>query len=286
MDRYYECGGRSLDTARAYMAWVHNGASKSEKTVGDWIKSRGMAKEMTVITKCAHPELRDVTKSRLSPDCLEYDINTSLAVLDLDRVQILFPHRDDEQVPVGEIMDAFDNIVKDGLVEAIGASNWSARRVAEANEYARKNGRTPFTVIQTQWNMAQNKKENMLDQLLNCMTDEEYVKYLEIGLPVMAYSSQAVGFFAKYINGQEDTMAPRAKAYYTEENIRRAERAKIVCERIGCSPSALCIAYITCNPLDGYALIASSKMEQMEDSMTACDLAVDWETLKWITTGG
>ncbi|MFP3156063.1 aldo/keto reductase [Lachnospiraceae bacterium ZAX-1] len=282
LDKYYEAGGRTLDTGRAYMAWVHNGASKSEKTVGDWIRDRGV-KDMSIVTKCAHPELRDMNKSRLSPDCLSYDINTSLAVLRVDSVDCLLLHRDDTAVPVGEIMDTLDQFINEGLVRSIGASNWSIARICEANEYAKKHGKTPFTISQIQWNMAENQQENLLDPTCLCMTDKEYEGYLKANISVMAYSSQAVGFFSKFLSGNVESMRPRTKVYVTPENIRRAKRVEQICAQLSCTPEALCIAYITSNPVDGYAVIANSSMKQMEESLAAADFTIDQETMDSIT---
>jgi diketogulonate reductase-like aldo/keto reductase len=172
MDKYYEIGGRAIDTGRIYASYIRNGSSKSEKTVGQWIKERNVRKEFIVVTKGGHPEYSDIHRSRLAPECLEYDINTSLAVLDMDYVDIYFLHRDDKDVPVSEIMDTLDTFVKDG--------------------------KTPFTVSQIQWNMAYCRQEDMLDNTCLCMTDEEYKGYLNSNIPVMAYSPQAIGFFSKY----------------------------------------------------------------------------------------
>ena len=127
MDRYYEIGGRTIDTARFYAMWIHNGISKSEKTVGDWLRDRDVRDQMTIITKGGHPEYRNMQYSRLAPECIEYDINTSLCVLDLDYVDIYCLHRDDERIPVGEIVDVMDNVVKEGFARSIGVSNWSAK---------------------------------------------------------------------------------------------------------------------------------------------------------------
>jgi aryl-alcohol dehydrogenase-like predicted oxidoreductase len=282
MDRYFQVGGRTIDTGRIYMAWVHNGASKSEKTVGEWIRTRGVRDQMVVVTKGGHPELRNITCSRLAPECIEYDINTSLAVLGMDYVDVYFLHRDDERIPVGEIMDAMDQLVKDGLTRAIGASNWTVKRILEANEYALKHGKTPFTISQLQWNMADCKQEDLLDKTCLCMTREEYEGYQKSNLPVMAYSSQAVGFFSKYINSGATNLSARAKVFLTEKNIKRAQKVEMLCRALNCTPAALCIAFISCNPVDGYAIIGNSSMQQMEDSLTGVELTISQEEIDWI----
>ncbi len=282
MDKYYELGGRALDTARVYASYIPYGSSKSELAVGKWIKARGVRDEMVIVTKGGHPESRDLHKSRLSWDCLEYDISTSLAVLDMDRVDVYFLHRDDPTVPVSEIMDTLDEFVQRGLARALGASNWSLARIKEANEYAIRNGKTPFTVSQIQWNMAHFNKEDLLDDTCYCMDPNEYAGYRESEIPVMAYSTQAVGFFSKYLKSGESELSFRARMFLNERNIRKTEKVRVLCEKYGCTPAALAIAYITSNPVKGFALIGNLKMEHLLDSLSSIDLELDQETIDWL----
>jgi aryl-alcohol dehydrogenase-like predicted oxidoreductase len=235
------------------------------------------------VTKGGHPEFRDLHYSRLAPECLEFDINTSLAVLDVDYIDVYFLHRDDERIPVGEIMDALDQFVGDGLCKVLGASNWTTKRIMEANEYALKHNKTPFSISQVQWSIAHCPQEALPDQTTLVMADEDYANYLKMQMPAMAYSSQANGFFSKLISGGEAALKPRNKQiYWNETNVRRAKVIEQVCKELNCSPTALTLAYITCNPLDAYAIIGSARMEQLEDSLSAADLEIDHETIKRI----
>ena len=282
MDKYYELGGRCIDTARAYASYIPYGSSKSERAVGKWIKDRGVRDEMVVVTKGGHPEMRDLHRSRLSWDCLEYDINTSLAVLDMDAVDVYFLHRDDPAVPVSEIMDTLDEFVQRGMTRALGASNWSLERILEANRYALSQGKTPFTVSQIQWNLAHFNREDLLDETLTYLDREEYSGYLEAEIPVMAYSTQAVGFFSKYLKTGERDLSARARMFLNEQNIRKAKKVETLCNQRGCTPAALAISYITSNKLDGYALIGNVKMEHMLDSLSSIDLELDQATIDWL----
>lgn len=282
MDKYYEMGGRAIDTARIYATYMPNGSSKSEKTVGQWIKERNVRDEFIIITKGGHPEFRDMGRSRLAPECLEYDINTSLAVLDMDYVDVYFVHYDDVEVPVSEIMDTLDIFVKQGMTRALGASNWSLSRVLEANEYANKNGKTPFSVSQIQWNMAHCRLEDMLRDGAHCMTSAEYKGYLESNIPVMAYSAQAIGFFSKYLKNGVKALSDRAKIFLNDINIKRAEKVKFLCEKFDCTPAALAISYITSNPLEGFAIIGNLRMERFMDTLSNIDLQLDKETIEWL----
>ena len=70
--------------------------------------------------------------------------------------------------------------------------------------------------------------------------------------------------------------------YCTDVNKKRAEKVRQLCEKLGCSPAALCVAYITCNPVDGYAVVSNSTMKQMEDTLTGVDLKITQDMIDWI----
>ena len=284
MDRYFEAGGRAMDTGRVYVAWVKGGASQSERNLGDWMRSRGVRGEMTVITKGGHPEWRAIHHSRLAPECIEYDIRTSLAVMDIEDIDIYFLHRDDEQIPVGEIMDALHEHVEEGLCKSVGASNWTIARILEANAYAAKHNKTPFTASQIQWTLADCHRYMLGDQTCLCMEPREYESYLAAEIPVLSYTSQARGFFTKYLEGGEAAVTRNGipSLFLTDVNIERAKKVAEVCERLGCSPAALGAAYVTDNKLDGYAIVGCSNMEQLEDTLTANDLTLEQKTIDYL----
>ncbi|MCB6365389.1 aldo/keto reductase [Intestinibacillus massiliensis] len=282
LDRYYALGGRTIDTARSYNGETKNGDSKAERTVCRWLRRSGARKEVTLVTKGGYPELRNLHCSRLSPDCIRYDINTSLAVLDQDYVDLFILHRDDPSIPVGEIVDAASEVVSDGLARAIGVSNWTTARIAEANAYALAHDKTPFTVSQLQWNMAHFTREMMADRTMLPMLPEDYKWYQENHFPVMAYTSQAVGFFSKYPAVGLEGLNPRARVFATPDNIARCERVTEICKELGCSAAALCVAYIANNAVDGYAVIGSSNLRQLEDTMTAADMIISQKVFEQI----
>ena len=292
MDRYFELTGRTIDTARSYNGEDHNGDSKSERTIARWLRKTGVRDEISLITKGAYPELRDLNYSRLSPDCIRYDINTSLAVLDQEYVEVFFLHRDDADVPVDEIVDATSQVVEDGLAKAVGVSNWTTDRINAANTYAKKKGKVPFTISEIQWNTGILTKEMQLEfstgplKGMVCMLPKDYEWYKSNDFSVMAYSSQAVGFFSKYLATGADSLHPRAKRYLTEPNIKRAHVIWDMSKELGCTPSQLITAYITNNPLDGYAVIGSHTIAQIEDVMGAADMVIDQEIIDQIDKAG
>ncbi|MGN0594118.1 MAG: aldo/keto reductase, partial [Hominimerdicola sp.] len=104
LDKYVELGGWCIDTARVYCDWLENGHNASEGVVGRWIKARNCREKIVLATKGGHPEMEHMYENRLNREELTKDLNDSLECLQTDYIDIYFLHRDDESVPVSEIM--------------------------------------------------------------------------------------------------------------------------------------------------------------------------------------
>lgn len=263
MDRFAEAGGNALDTARVY---GENGAS--EKTVGKWIRSRGIGKEIFLITKGGHPLFSSMHVSRLSREEIRFDMQCSLEALDRTAVDLYFLHRDDEKLSAEGIMDCLHELVQAGYTRALGASNWRAERIREANVYAEKAGKSPFAAAQLQWSYADYAPACQDDTLI-LMDDQEMSAYKKMpGLAVMAYTSQAEGIFSKgYLPDLSDA-AERHKKYVTEENIRRYQQLLEACRVRRITPTQYALHHIIRHPgLPGFALIGASNPEQLEESL-------------------
>lgn len=284
LDMYYEAGGRTLETSRSSFDGVPFGASQSEKTIRDWMTARGTASEMTIITKGGHPDVRDSHFARLDRKNLEHDIMTSLAVLNVDKVAGFLLHRDDINTPVSEIMDVLDDIHRRGYADFIGVSNWTSARIAEANRYAREKGQVQIAASSILWNIGKLGANNLQDDTQVYMSEAEYASYLENRIPVFAYSSQAVGYFSKYLAGQE-LHGMRAQKMDTDENRKRAERMGEVCAQYKLTPGAVCLAYIACNKVDGYPIFSCSSAQQLEEVIHAFDLEISDQDIAYIING-
>lgn len=274
LDRYVALGGNVVDTARVYGDWVEGGTGASEKVVGAWLRARGNRERIVLVTKGGHPRLDAFDRSRLDREALHGDLQLSLETLGVSSVDVYFLHRDDETLPVGPIIDALDELVQAGKIRAIGASNWRWQRIAEANDYARAHGKTPFTVSQIQWSLAECTPEIWGDTTLVCMNPAEHEGYRTLGLPVMAYTPQARGVLPQLIARGADGVNEYARDFVTPVNIGRAQRLKAYCERTGHSPSAVCMAYITSDVVPGCAVIGTSSLAHLEDTMGGIDLVL------------
>jgi aryl-alcohol dehydrogenase-like predicted oxidoreductase len=228
-------------------------------------------KEIFLITKGAHPDPVTGKVSRFSKEEIHGDFYRSLEVMGLDRVDLYFLHRDDESLPVSGIMDALNELVSKGEAAAIGASNWRAERIKQANAWAVSQGKAPFTATQIQWSYA-DYAPACQDPTLVLMDETEMAAYEKMpDISVMAYTSQAEGIFSKGYLPDLSNVQPRHQRYVTEENIRRYQALLGRCSReAGMTPTRVMLEYIVRHPrLPGFALIGASNPDQLNDSMNA-----------------
>lgn len=284
LDLYYAAGGRTLETSRSSFDTAPFGASQSEKTIGEWIRAKGNSSEITVITKGGHPDIRDAHFSRLDRKNLEHDIMTSLAVLGTDKVAGFLLHRDDERVPVSDIMDVLHDIYLRGYADFIGVSNWTSERIAAANAYAQEKGLVRIAASSILWNIGKIAENNLHDDTQVHMSEKEYSQYLDNRIPVFAYSSQAVGYFSKYLAGQEFVRG-RTKNMDTEENQARALRMGEICNQYKVNANAVCLIYIANNRVDGYPIFSCSSVAQMEEVLAAFDMNIPTPAFDYIING-
>ena len=284
MDKFCGLGGNTIDTARVY--GCHNGGSSgdSERVIGEWLKSRNMRGKVIISTKCAHPRLETMGINRLSKNEIEADVDASLSALGIERIDILWLHRDDKNVNADGIIDVLDGLVKKGKVHAFGTSNWTTERICEANKYAGENGKSMFSASQIKWSAARSAPDYADDPTLVEMDAEQYGYYKKTKMPVFAFASQAKGFFHKYCAGGEAALSPKARQrYLCEENIKRSAMLAEICGRYGISLSAAVVAALTSNTeFDTAAIVGCKNTMQLEDTMCGADCVLDYDEVKKI----
>ena len=247
MDAYFEKGGNAFDTGRVYCDWIEGGANQSESTLGEWVKSRGVRDRVWIATKGGHP-LIDTVIPRLSDAELTFDIEMSLKYLQTEQVDIYYLHRDDPKKDVSEIMPILHRFVKEGKTRYIGASNWTAARIEEANAFAEENGLTKFSFSEIMWSYAKVNKDGERDKTLVIMDENEYGRYLKNDLILMPFSSQAQGFYTVATEKGVDALPPHIKAKYVNEtNLRRLEKVAAISRETGISPTAVGLNHLLRN---------------------------------------
>jgi aryl-alcohol dehydrogenase-like predicted oxidoreductase len=277
-DMYLERGGNCFDTARVY------GDGESEAALGVYLSKKPRDRYI-LSTKCGHHDLGTPPIGRLGRREILSDADTSLKSLGCDYTDILFLHRDDISKPVEEIMPVLHEIVTAGKARVLGASNWTAGRIAAANEFAEKNRLTPFSVSQILYNLGLTTPAQTGDLTHVNMDEAERSWYTEEKLPVMAWTSTGKGFFAKAAAGLP--MKPNASKYYAwlPENYARAGRAAKLAEKLNVPVSAVVLSYVTSSPFPCAGVTAFSAYEQLEETMQAAELILTPSERRFLETG-
>ena len=274
MDKFLETGGNAIDTARGYAAWLEGGANASENAIGEFMKSCSVREKTVVVTKGGLPREECFDVSRLTEKEVFSDVDESLKWLKTDYIDVYFLHRDAPETPVSEIMPFLHKLVKSGKALALGASNWTAERIEEANAFALKNGLTPFSASQIKWSYAVTTAGAETDKTIVEMTDGEYARYRKNGVKVMAFSSQAQGFLSaaaeKGVENLSDFMKSR---FVNDVNLERLKKVRRIAAETGLSPTAVGLgALLFDTNVDGVPIVGVSSVERLNDSLSALRL--------------
>ena len=180
LDFYFDTlGGKTIDTATIYGERVP-GDSASEKTIGEWLRSRRARQNVVLATKGGFPQLDDYSVSRLTPEEIRSDLEESLLCLGVDYVDIYWLHRDDPCKDCGMFIEVLEGFRKEGLIRSYGLSNFTASRVREADREAVKRGLGPVPAVQIKWGLAKTAPGRVYDKTLAEM-DDGYFGFLRRG---------------------------------------------------------------------------------------------------------
>jgi len=260
LDRFCYCGGNFIDTANVYSRNFEEGYSASERIIGEYLKSRGRHK-LIVATKGAHPIPQTMHTPRLSRDEIRHDLCESLMSLGLDCIDFYWLHRDNTEMPVGEIVEIMEGFVKEGKIRYYGASNYSAGRIREADAYAKAHGYHGFSSVSNRWMPAIENEGHPLsaDDTLVRFTDSDLPLFDELGMTFIPYSATAKGWFSKAAMG-----IPNERLDPVFENAaNRALLSKLM--DADCTVQTALIRHILDYPTDILPITTASKIEQMDD---------------------
>ena len=284
LDEVYALGCTTFDTAHVY------GNGDNERTVGRWVRERGLREEVVIIAKGAH---HNADRKRVTPFDITADLHDSLARFGFDHIDLYVLHRDDPAVAVGPIVEILNEHQKSGKVRAFGASNWSQARFAEANRYAAAHGLTPFTVSSPNFSLA----EQVQEPWPGCVSiggpsgRAARAWYQKENTPLLTWSSLAGGFFSGRFRRDNlggftsylDKLC--VSSYCYEENFVRLERAEALAQEKGVSLPQLALAYVTSQPLDIYALVGCNSGAEFEANLGALNLKLSEAECRWLESG-
>lgn len=265
LDRFVEAGGTMIDTADVYSNWVpgHVGG-ESETLIGEWLRRRGRRDDVLIATKVGYDK-------GLSAAHIAAAADASLARLGVERIDLYYAHKDDSATPLDETLAAFDRLVRAGKVRAIGASNYSAERLAEALALSRREGLARFAVLQPEYNlMARGGFEGPLQALC-----------IESGLGVLPYFGLASGFLTGKYRSPADfgksVRGARMAAYLDGRGPRVLAALDAAAAEAGATPAQVALAWLAAQPGVTAPIASATGPGQLDEllGVFALDLTAD-----------
>ena len=271
MESALQSGINAVDTARQY--------GKSEETIGRWLQSQGKREEIVLISKCCHPSHAFI--SRVSQQAAADDLRRSLDALRTERIDVYLLHRDDESAPVGRIVDFLNRFHEEGKIGAFGGSNWTAKRIAEANAYARQHGLIGFAVSSPHFSLGRQRHDPWGNGCKTVTGDGNAAQrafYQETQIPLLAWSSLCGGVFSGKLKAAEwGRMRKRLDlrawwAYGCADNRERLSRCERVAKEKGASVAQIALAWLLTGDLNALPVIGASGPARIRENAAAAEI--------------
>src|SRR6202453_1847723 len=268
LDEFVDAGFNFIDTADVYSRWVpgHKGG-ESETVLGNWFKRSGNRKKVILATK-AGIEIAPGKKG-LSKAYILSEVEESLQRLQTDYIDLYQSHVDDPSVPLEETLGAYDQLIQQGKVRAIGASNYSAERLAEALKVSKQHGLPRYECLQPHYNLYERAGyEKELEPV--CLKE---------GIGVIPYFALASGFLTgKYRSENDLAKGPRGqmvKKYLDERGFRILAALDEVAAKLHTTPGKVAIAWLIAGPTITAPIASATSVEQLKDLVDAAKLQLD-----------
>jgi aryl-alcohol dehydrogenase-like predicted oxidoreductase len=266
LDAWLELGGNVIDTARHY--------GNAEAVVGRWLRERSCRDEVVIATKGGHHDMR-TGESRVRPEVIDAELAASLEQLEVDSVDLYWLHRDDPSQSPGPVLETLDRHRQEGRIRVFGASNWTPERLDEARAYAEAHGLESFACSSPQLSLAVPREEPW-PGCVGIHEPEARVWYERTQLPVVAWSSQAGGFFAGVRTEHVE------RVYVDEANLERLRRAEELAARKGCSATQVALAWVLHQPFPTYAVVGPRTVAELRECAAAAELELTPDECAWL----
>jgi len=272
LDAFVDAGFNLVDTADIYSVWApgHTGG-ESESIIGRWLKARGGRDRIVLATKVGMK--MGEGRTGLSRRWIRQAVEDSLRRLQTDHIDLYQAHQDDPDTPLEETLTAFSELIAEGKVRAIGASNYSAPRLAEALATSRRLGLPRYETLQPHYNLVERAGYE---------TDLEPLCRAE-GLGVINYFGLARGFLAgKYRSEADLSRSVRGagvKPYLNERGFRILAALDAAAARLGATPAQLALAWQIARPGLTAPIVSATSPQQWSELAPAATLVLDPQTI-------
>jgi aryl-alcohol dehydrogenase-like predicted oxidoreductase len=272
LDSFVAAGFNFIDTADSYSTWApgHKGG-ESETVIGNWLKARGNRDQVIIATKVGSEVMG---RKGLSKAYILSEVEESLARLQTDYIDLYQSHRDDPATPVEETLEAYAQLVRQGKVRTIGASNFTSDRLGQSLAASRQHGYPVYESLQPNYSLYERADyETNLEAL--CLKE---------GLAVIPYFPLASGFLTgKYRREEDLAKSARGKfvaKYLNERGFRILDALDQVAKRLGAEPGQVAIAWLLARPSITAPIASATNLDQLRDLIDAVNLQLDQASIE------
>jgi aryl-alcohol dehydrogenase-like predicted oxidoreductase len=269
LDAFVAAGLNFIDTADVYSVWVpgHRGG-ESETVLGNWLKRGAKRADVVIATKVGMQMAPD--RKGLSAVHIMRSAEDSLRRLQTDYIDLYYSHSDDPSVPMEETLGAYQKLIAQGKVRAIGASNFTAERLSSALEVSRSNGLPRYEVLQPHYNLyARTDYESALEPL--CAKQQ---------IGVASYYALASGFLTgKYRTPADAAKSARGRGvvekFLNERGLKILAALDDVGRRYGAVPASVALAWAIARPSITAPIASATTVDQLGELAAATRLNLD-----------
>lgn len=268
LDAFVDAGFNFIDTANIYSRWKPgNAGGESETILGRWMTERKNRDKIVVATKVGGD--MGSGKVNLTKTYIIEEVEASLRRLQTGYIDLYQSHFDDPDTSVGEPLEAFDTLIKQGKVRIIGASNFSASRFKEALDYSSENSIATYVTFQPEYNLYTREK-----------FEKEYESLcLQKHLGVITYFSLASGFLTgKYRESKDSTKSVRGGSmgkYLNERGYRILNALDEVAAKHNSTPAAIALAWLLSRPAVTAPIASATSVEQVHELAQSLTITLD-----------
>lgn len=281
LETAFEYGFRVFDTA--------NGYGRAEEMIGCWLKECGHRSEVVLHDKGFNPGQKG-SNDIFSADTICEQIELSLKRLQTDHIEIYVLHRDDESKDCSEIINILNKYKNEKIIGRFGASNWSLKRIKEANLYAESSGLEGFSSCSPCYSLADFIHDPWGGSItLSGDKNSEYREWLsKRQMPVFNYSSLARGYMSGSYKTWERKPIEKVlwwapiEEYHCPGNYERLRRAEILAEKKGCGVAAVALAWLFAQPLNIFPIVNPTGKRHIEEATVSFDLKLTQEECSWL----
>ncbi|WP_413292413.1 aldo/keto reductase [Bdellovibrio sp. HCB185ZH] len=265
LDAFVEAGFNFIDTADVYSRWVPgNKGGESETIIGNWMKERKIREKIVVATKVGMELATD--KKGLKAAYIKQAVEDSLQRLQTDYIDLYQSHTDDMETPIEETLAAYDALVKEGKVRAIGASNFTAKRLKESLHISETQGFPSYVTLQPKYNLHDREGfEKELEPL--CLNKE---------VGVIPYYSLASGFLTGKYRSKEDVKqsarGEKALSYLDERGKKILWALDDISKDYQVKPATIALAWLMQRPVITAPIASATSLDQLKDLTKASQI--------------